>query len=85
MNKFHKKKGRKVWFRYADRKIRSERHHWATINYIHINPVKHKYVASVYDWKWSSLFDYLEIMSPEDLNRIWQLYPVDNYGNNWDW
>jgi len=35
-----------VWHSYADRAIRSERHYYATLNYIHYNPVKHNWVKS---------------------------------------
>ena len=39
--------GRKVWFRYTDRAMRSQRHYYTTLNYIHYNPVKHGYVDSL--------------------------------------
>jgi putative transposase len=42
--------GRKTWYRTADRAIRSRRHFWATINYIHYNPVKHGLVSEWLDW-----------------------------------
>ena len=42
MNVEHAQKGRKVWYRYSDRLIRNERHHWAFVNYIHYNPGKHR-------------------------------------------
>lgn len=48
-------RGRKVWYRYSDRLIRSERHYYTTLNYIHYNPVKHGLVDSPYDWEWSSV------------------------------
>jgi putative transposase len=35
------KRGRQVWYRCFDREIRSERHFWASMNYIHHNPVHH--------------------------------------------
>jgi putative transposase len=56
----HARKGRKVWYRYSDRLIRNERHHWASVNYIHYNPVKHRYVRKSTDWPWVSLHHYLE-------------------------
>lgn len=31
--------GRKVWYRYSDRAIRSERHYWTTVNYIEDGPL----------------------------------------------
>jgi putative transposase len=37
--------GRKVWYRFLDRAIRSERHYYASLNYVHANPVKHGWVS----------------------------------------
>jgi putative transposase len=37
--------GRQVWYQYWDRFPRSERDFWSYFNYIHINPVKHRYVG----------------------------------------
>lgn len=36
--------GRKVWFNFFDRDMRSQRHFWASMNYIHNNAVHHGYV-----------------------------------------
>jgi putative transposase len=41
-------RGRKVWHRFQDRCMRSDRHFYTSLNYIHNNPVKHGYVI-----KWS--------------------------------
>jgi putative transposase len=76
--------GRKVWFRYTDRMIRSERHYYTTLNYIHYNPVKHSWIASPYDWKASSLQWYLEHKGREWLRDLWSAYPVRDYGRGWD-
>src|SRR5262249_21022291 len=40
-----KTRGRKGFFRAVERAIRSERHYWATLNYVHHNPVRHGYVG----------------------------------------
>jgi putative transposase len=37
-------RGRKVFFRAMERAMRSDRHFWATLNYVHHNPVHHGYV-----------------------------------------
>jgi putative transposase len=37
-------RGRKVFFRAVERAMRSEQHYWATLNYVHHNPVRHGYV-----------------------------------------
>jgi putative transposase len=76
--------GRKVWYRFSDRAIRSERHYYTTLNYIHFNPVKHGWVESPYDWMESSVHWYLEHFGREWLRDSWQRYPVRDYGHGWD-
>ena len=76
--------GRKVWFRYSDRAIRSERHYYTTLNYIHFNPVKHGWAESPYDWTESSVHWYLEHFGREWLRDVWAKYPVRDYGHGWD-
>ncbi len=77
-------KGRKVWYRFSDRAIRSERHYYTTLNYIHYNPVKHGFVKSPYDWVESSLHWYLATQGREWLRDSWVRYPVLDYGKIWD-
>ena len=76
---------RQVWFRYVERSIRSDRHFFASINYLHANPVKHGYVHHAQDWKWSSVHLYQEIMGVDTLREMWRSYPVRDYGKGWDW
>jgi len=76
--------GRKVWHRFSDRVIRSERHYYASLNYIHANPVKHGHVTGAHDWPQSSLGLYLEMVGPEQLADWWRQYPVGDYGKTWD-
>lgn len=76
--------GRKVWYRYTDRLIRSPRHYYTTLNYIHYNPVKHGYVQSPYDWQWSSVYWYKEQNGRDWLRDIWREYPVRDFGKGWD-
>ena len=83
-NKEDNTPGRKNWFRYTDRMIRSERHYNSTLNYIHFNPVKHGLVSSPYDWQWSSVHWYLEQNGRDWLRDLWRLYPVHDYGKGWD-
>jgi putative transposase len=83
-NQADAQQGRKVWYRYSDRIIRSERHYYVSLNYIHYNPVKHGYVQSPYDWPVSSVHWYLEHKGREWLRDLWQQYPVLDYGKDWD-
>ncbi|MCO5244031.1 MAG: transposase [Anaerolineae bacterium] len=76
--------GRKVWFRYSDRAIRSDRHYYTTLNYIHANPVKHGWTKSPYDWIENSVHWYLEHFGREWLQDLWASYPVRDYGHGWD-
>jgi putative transposase len=75
---------RKIWYRWSDRAIRSERHYYTTLNYIHYNPVKHNWVKSPYDWVDSSVHWYLQIYGKQWLRDAWVQYPVKDYGKDWD-
>jgi len=77
-------RGRKVFFRAAERAMRSEGHFWATLNYVHHNPVHHGYVDQWTDWAWSSAADYLERIGRVEAKRLWQQYPIRDYGRGWD-
>jgi putative transposase len=77
--------GRKVWYRYSDRAIRSERHFYASMNYIHYNPIKHGWVSRADEWVCSSIWPYLETEGRGWLKDIWREYPPRDYGKGWDW
>ena len=46
-------RGRQVWHSASDRGMQNSEHFWATVNYIHNNPVKHGYVESWQEWPFS--------------------------------
>ena len=77
-------RGRKVFFRAVERAMRSDRHYWATLNYVHHNPVRHGYVGRWTDWRWSSATEYLAQTGVEEAKRVWQEYPLRDYGKDWD-
>jgi putative transposase len=77
-------RGRKIFFRSVERAMRSERHYWASLNYVHHNPVRHGYVERWTDWPWSSASEYLEQMGAEEAKSIWRGYPILDYGKDWD-
>ena len=81
---WRKKRGRKVFFRAVERAMRSERHYWATLNYVHHNPVHHGYVERWTDWQWSSAPEYLAQTDLAEAKRIWCEYPLHDYGKAWD-
>lgn len=76
--------GRKVWYLFTDRAVRSERHYYTTLNYIHYNPIKHRWAHSPYDWAESSVHWYLEQFGREWLRDLWTRYPIRDYGRGWD-
>jgi len=84
-NREDNRPGRKVWHRFADRRIRGDAHYWATVNYIHANPVRHKHAVRADAWPTSSVHPYLGELGREKLVQLWHQYPVKDYGKGWDW
>jgi putative transposase len=77
-------RGRKVWHNCLDRGIKSHGHFWASMNYIHNNPVHHGYVARWQDWPWSSAAQWLDRVGHDTAAKIWREYPPLDYGKTWD-
>jgi len=78
------RRGRQVWCKAADRGMRSDRHHWATLNYVHHNPVHHGYARRWQEWPYSSAVEYLEGVGHAEAERIWREFPILDYGKGWD-
>ena len=76
--------GRPVWYRCQDRWMRSERHFYATLNYIHHNPVHHRWSHKWQEWPFSSVHWYLATLGRDWLRGIWREYPLKDYGGKWD-
>jgi putative transposase len=64
--------------------MRSDRHFWATLNYVHNNAVHHGYVERWQDWPWSSATRFIEEMGRDRVKEIWKKYPILEYGKKWD-
>jgi putative transposase len=77
-------RGRQVWHNCLDRGIKTHRHFWASVNYIHHNPVHHGYVKHWQDWPWSSAADFIERVGRERASKIWREFPILDYGKTWD-
>jgi putative transposase len=77
-------RGRQVWCGAAERYMRNDRHFWATLNYVHNNPVHHGYVRRWRDWPYSSASEYLAELGRSEAGRIWKEYPILGYGKKWD-
>lgn len=78
------RRGRKVWHNCFERRMTSERHFLATLNYVHHNPVHHGYVKHWQDWPWSSAGEFLEQVGHERAKTLWKKYPILDYGKKWD-
>ena len=77
-------RGRQIWFNCFDRVIKSHRHFWASLNYIHHNSVQHGYVDRWQDWLWSRAAGFLERVGHETALKIWREFPILDYGKQWD-
>jgi len=77
---------RQVWYKFSDRLIRDDAHFYRALNYIHFNPVKHRYVDDPYEWPWSSLHLYAEAEGYGRgwLRKQWKAYPPGDFGKGWD-
>lgn len=78
------RRGRKVWFNCAETGMKSDRHFWATLNYVHHNPVHHGYVEHWQDWPFSSGAAFLDSVGREKATVLWKEYPLGEYGQEWD-
>jgi putative transposase len=77
-------RGRQVWHRVAETQMKSERHFWATLNYVLHNAVRHGYVERWQDWPYSNAAQYLAEVGREAAERRWRAYPILDYGKDWD-
>jgi putative transposase len=75
---------RRVWYQYSDRRIRNDQHFFRALNYIHYNPVHHRYADTAYDWPWSSVHNYLHAHGREWLRHQWQTHHPGDFGQGWD-
>ena len=83
-NKVENAKGRRVWCNAIETAIKSDRHFWATMNYIHHNPVKHSYACKWTNWPYSSAENYLKEIGREQALKNWKEYDISKMGQDWD-
>lgn len=76
--------GRRVWYKYSDRMIRSERHYWTSLHYIIFNPVKHGYASAIGEWPWSCYHELVASQREEWVDDLQREYPLREYGRGWD-
>ncbi len=76
------KKGRitnfRIWWNYWDTCIRGEKDFFKRINYIYCNPLKHGYVTSLADYKWSSFQDFLRRNGKEEVEKQFKGYSFED-------
>ena len=77
-------RGRSIWRNCFERKIKSARHFYASLNYVLHNAVHHGYVEHWQDWVWSNATEYLENIGKEKAIAMWKEYPILDYGSKWD-
>ena len=75
---------RQVWYKFTDRKIRSERHYWTSLHYIIHNPVKHGFCDEEEDWPWSCVHGYVEENGSTWLRMLREEFPLRDFGKDWD-
>ena len=77
-------RGRQVWCKATETVMKSDGHFLATVNYLHHNPVKHRYTEKWTDWPWSSAAAWLEETGRTAAEEQWRKYPIQEYGIGWD-
>jgi len=77
-------RGRHVWFNALETAMKSERHFWATMNYVLHNAVHHGYAERWQDWPYSNAAQYLAEVGRDEATRRWRQYPILDYGKGWD-
>jgi len=66
---------RRVWYKFSDRLMRSEKQLQQTFNYIHYNPLKHGFTDDIYEWSWSSIGLYEDSQGRDWLRAHWKSNP----------
>ncbi len=76
--------GRRVWYKYSDRKVRSERHYWTCLHYTILNPLKHGFATDPFEWPWSCIHALLAEHGETWLDDLRRDYPLCDFGRGWD-
>ena len=81
----HLTEKRRVWYKFSDRLMRSEKQLHQTFNYVHYNPIKHGYTDDINEWPWSSFKLYEESQGCDWLREQWKSNaPPEELGRGWD-
>jgi len=76
--------GRKVWHQFSDRRIRNDSRYFASLTYVHVNPVHHGLSERSDPWRWSSLAHYRQEVGDATLGEWTREYPIERFGQGWD-
>ncbi len=82
INKLDNKKGRQIFQNYLDYCIRDKKDFYRHFNYIHHNPVKHKYVKNqgeVFDYKFCSYRQWIDKKGKEWVDSCFEAYPIIDF------
>ena len=82
LNKSENISGRKIWYQYFDRIIRSEKDFWTRFNYIHNNPIKHGYIKNpdkLPEYKFSSYNYWLKKNGKEWMASCFAQHPIIDF------
>ena len=64
--------------------MRSDRHYWATLNYVHHNPVRHGYVGAGRIGRGAARRNIWPKQARARRSASGVDYPLHEYGKNWD-
>ena len=78
INQINGFKVKPLWYNYWDTCMRNKKDYFRRLNYILYNPVKHKYVKEISNYKWSSFHIRLEKEGIEELQMQFALYDYRN-------
>ena len=78
------KRGRQVWYNAAETAMKSERHFYASLNYVLNNAVHHGYATLWTEWPYCNASEYIEAVGREKATQLWKAYPLYDYGKDWD-
>jgi len=79
LNELEDSMGRKIWYQYYDRCIRSEKDYWTRFNYIHQNCVKHRYSKNIEGYKYSSYQEWIRDKGAEWMADVLTNYPIVDF------
>ncbi len=74
--------GRRIWYQYWDRQIRTEIESWQFMNYVHFNAIKHGLVKSLKeltDYTFCSFGLWHDVLGKEAVELFLDLYPIEDF------